>query len=201
MKKILFVGLLTAVAARPAVAQTDKGAKYLGVGVGGLNYSRSAYSRGLSATLFPSAGLFVADNVLLGTDLRLGYAQITSKYPRGSYAYRTVSYGLAPFARFYVPSTSRHRFFGQLSVGATWTDMRTKLEGANVGVGPATRYQHDNYQTAGLALGYNYFLSPHAALEVTAGYALRRYNNPVRTTGAFDIRAGFSIFLPSKKSH
>jgi hypothetical protein len=193
MKNTLFLALAIATTSLPATAQTEKGAKYLGIGVGNLNYRKGdQYSASqLSAAFHPAAGVFVADNILVGGNLTLGYDRLS--FDIVNYRRRTIQYGVTPFGRVYLPSTSAHRFFGQLSAGITWADTRIKNRfnyvESNLFDG------NSRYRTAGLALGYNYFLAPNAALELTTGY--NRIGGS-SSYGELDVRVGFSVFLPSK---
>jgi hypothetical protein len=196
MKNTVFLALAIATTSLPAAAQTEKGTKYLGIGVGDLNYRKGKdYGADqLSAALHPAVGVFVADNILVGGNLTLGYDLLS--FDIAKYRRRTIEYEVNPFGRAYLPSTSAHRFFGQLSAGVTWADTRIKNRLA---------YREPNiydgnrrYTTAGLALGYNYFLTPGAALELTTGYNRIKPRGSSSSYGELDVRVGFSVFLPSK---
>lgn len=195
-KKLLLASLLGTALTVPALAQTEQGSKLIGVNVGNLSYRSSNQNNSLSAALYPSAGVFVTNNLLLGSSVSLSYYRQHFTNYFQDYRSRTFSYGLAPFARYYVPGSGRHRFFGQISAGvqrsSIWVENKSDI-------GPGK--QHDIYRevTYGGALGYNYFITPVAALEVTAGYG-RNTNGPNPTTGTLDVRAGFSLFLPSRKA-
>lgn len=136
--------------------------------------------------------MFVADNFLLGATLPVGYSSYKPGNLSGDYSTRLLQYGISPFARYYIPGTSPHRFFGQLNAG---------IIGQTVWAPNYYDGSRDNttnsYLTYGAAIGYNYFLTPGAALEVSAGYS-RNDGNLGPAAGALDVRAGFSIFLPSK---
>lgn len=195
MKNTVFLALAIATTSLPAAAQTEKGAKYLGIGVGNLNYRKDDYGTSeLSAALHPAAGVFVADNILVGGSLTLGYDRLA--FENANYRRRTIEYGVTPFGRAYLPSTSAHRFFGQLGAGITWTDTRIKNRFSYVE--PNTFDGNSRYMTACLALGYNYFLTPGAALELTTGYNRIKQRGTSSSYGELDVRVGFSVFLPSK---
>ena len=194
MKKILLVGLGCALATATS-AQTEKGAQFIGANVGDLSYSRGNQNYGnsrFSVSLFPSVGVFVANNFLLGANLELGYSSIKSGNSSGDYSSHVLQYGVSPFARYYLPSTSAHRFFGQVGAGVlgqtAWYPNYYDGE----------RQSSTNFAgSLGVAVGYNYFLTPGAALEVVAGYGYNSNRNAF-SSGALNVRAGFSIFLPSK---
>lgn len=105
-----------------AQAQTERGSKLLGVSVGELGYSRgkspATYSY-VSAALHPTAAIFVADNLALGAAMNLAYAR--QKYDETVF-FRQFGYGLAPMLRYYVPSSGRHRVFGELGGEYGWVN-------------------------------------------------------------------------------
>jgi len=169
------------------MAQTTKGSKFIGVNIGNLSYTHSPNSNGIDVTLFPSAGIFLAEDFLLGSSITLGYSRETFDISFQEYSGRTISYGLAPFARYYFAGTNPHRFFGQASAGITHSD--TKIE-----AGYTEKYSSTDKNFA-VGLGYNYFLTPGAALEILAGYG-RDTNGRNASIGYLDVRAGFSVFLP-----
>lgn len=196
MKKLLLLGIACAMSAS-AMAQTEKGAKYLGANIGGINYRKSKNSSNINATLFPSAGVFVTDNLLVGTGLQLGYQRSKSHNINGDNISRNIQYGLSPFVRYYLAGTSPHRFFGQLSGGIAWGNNYTKYQVNSQTLSGSTT---SHYITASAGLGYNYFLTPGAALEVMAAY----YRNGIGVSnfnyGEAAVSVGFTVFLPSKLS-
>jgi hypothetical protein len=186
MKKLLLLGAC-GIFCTSAIAQTTRGSKFIGVNIGNISYAHDYNSNEIEVTLFPSVGVFLTDNFLLGSSVLLGYDRYGSR--NSTYNRHTISYGLAPFARYYFAGTAPHRFFGQASVGIRRSN--TKGEG-----GYNQKYSETNKNFA-VGLGYNYFLTPSAALEVMIGYG-RDTNNLNYTTGYLDVQAGFSVFLPSK---
>lgn len=189
MKKLFLLGVCGVLGTSSAMAQTTKGSKFIGVNIGNISYTNGTAANGIDVTLFPSAGVFLADDFLLGSSVTLGYNRVSSDNFLPKYVGRTISYGLAPFARYYFAGTTPHRFFGQASVGIEWSN--TKVE---------TIYTEKNSRTDknfAVGLGYNYFLTPNAALEILAGYG-RDTNGVNPAIGYLDVRAGFSVFLPSK---
>ncbi|UYZ61993.1 autotransporter outer membrane beta-barrel domain-containing protein [Hymenobacter weizhouensis] len=197
MKKLLLLAVSSTLAL-PTLAQTEQGSKLIGVSVGGLAYRTDKKNNNFSATLYPSMGVFVANNLLVGSNVLLGYQRLRFETSFADQTSRSFSYGLTPFARYYVPGTGRHRFFGQLSAGVHWNSYRSRKESVNQPI--ETSRQTIRSFTYGGALGYNYFLSQNAALEVTAGYNRYSQKPGNGSYGDLDIQAGFSIFLPSKKA-
>jgi outer membrane protein len=142
-------------------------------------------------SLYPTVGKFVADKFLLGVTADLGYRNSKRE---GFYdsSVRQITYGAVPFARYYIAGADKHQLFGQLNAGMVW--LNRKLDSSFEPGGSYTT----NYGILGLALGYNYFLTPGAALEATAGY--NRNGVDGRSNGTFNIRAGLAIFLPSRQA-
>lgn len=202
MRKILLLGLGCALASS-AAAQTEKGGRYIGANVGNLSYSRNDKNNSFSASLTPSAGVFVADNFLLGAGLPISYSRGHIENAFQKITRRDIAIGLSPFARYYLPGASAHRFFGQVQGAYARNSSRYKSEGfytASGGQVIATKEDQrsrDSYSSFGASLGYNYFLTPGAALEVVASYNRFDYGQ-YNSTGAFGLSAGFAVFLPSK---
>jgi hypothetical protein len=169
MKKLLLLAL-AGLAFTTASAQTEKGATYWGASLGNLRYSRSSQKNSITADL--------------------GYSNSKSNAYYDS-SIRSIRYGAVPFARYYIAGADKHQFFGQLNAGLVWFNRKDK---GSFGSGSSTT----NYGIVGLALGYNYFLTPGAALEATAGYNRNGVNG--NSNGTFDIRAGLAIFLPSRQA-
>lgn len=210
MKKTSLLIVSSLLLATAATAQTEKGARFIGANVGNLSYSQANKNTSFTVSLFPSAGVFVADNFLIGTSLPLSYGSQHNKTTTQDYTFRSIDFGLSPFARYYLPGTAKHRFFGQLQVGVTNSSYRLDDEGFYTGSGgQLITYQNkqrrnNTYGSYGASLGYNYFLTPSAALELIASY--NRYGQGTsdasgpfsNSSGNFGIAAGFTVFLPSK---
>ncbi|WBO84354.1 outer membrane beta-barrel protein [Hymenobacter yonginensis] len=202
MKHLFLLGLSCALASS-AFAQTEKGARYIGANVGNLSYGRSDKNNSISATLTPSAGVFVGNNFLLGAGLPISYSRSHFETTFQKSTRREVAVGLVPFARYYLPGTGAHRFFGHLQAGIARGSYRYQAEGmyfASGGQAVITKEDQRSSQTSltlGAGLGYNYFLTPGAALEVVASYG--RYGiGDYDSAGALNVSAGFAVFLPSK---
>lgn len=179
------------------MAQTEKGAKYMGVNIGGVNYQNNKNGSSIGVALLPLAGIFVTDNLLVGTEIQLGYQRGTSKGVTEDNISRSIQYGLSPFVRYYFAGTSPHRFFGQLSGGISWNNQYVKSKVNSETISGSTT---SHYATASAALGYNYFLTPGAALEVMASYNRNGIGESDFKYGQVVVSAGFAVFLPSKLS-
>ncbi|RTQ53681.1 hypothetical protein EJV47_02795 [Hymenobacter gummosus] len=193
MRKTLL--LLAALgAALPTLAQTERGTTLLGLTGGSLEFSRRDSYRNTSIALHPTLGRFLADNLVLGAAVDLEYYRFRS----GSNAFqRAFGYGISPFVRYYVVGQGRHQVFAEVGSNLTWYKVRNE----NVPpFGSTSRYTSRVLGYHG-ALGYNFFLTPTAALEASAGY--RRYgkDDVSNRRGELDVRLGFSMFLPAKAAN
>ncbi|MCC3155853.1 porin family protein [Hymenobacter sp. 15J16-1T3B] len=170
----------------PAVAQTERGNKLLGVSLGDLSYSHPAqrYSS-ISVALHPTAGYFVADNLALGATLNLSYAR---QNINDSEFFRAWGYGASPFVRYYVVGQGRHQAFGEAGADLNWSANRGNFFGIQQRVTESRGYH--------LSLGYDYFVTPMAALEVSAGYRHQSRNDIDYLSDGLDVRVGFNVFLP-----
>ncbi|OON70743.1 outer membrane beta-barrel protein [Hymenobacter sp. CRA2] len=205
MKKLFL--LLTATAlALPALAQTERGTTMIGLSTGNLNYSHESKGNNyFSAALYPSVGRFVVDNLALGATLNLGYDRTSSQYRLSSATQREVEYGIAPFARYYFIGQGKHRLFAEAGVDFSRRQMRYNTSSP----GQPDYGQKGSQNSIGWhgALGYNYFLTPNAALEASVGYYRGRseynaggpypYYWEQRSDNALKVRVGFTVFLPS----
>ncbi|UPL49301.1 outer membrane beta-barrel protein [Hymenobacter sublimis] len=205
---ILPIGILVGMlAASSAAAQTEKGHTYLRLSAGNLSYSNQDQNqfgneyRQIFGSLYPAVSRFVADNFLVGAEipLRYGHTRYEEAFIQipGVRSASQVDVGLGPFVRYYLPGTSNHRFFGQLNGSLGWQRQR-QISTDDYPTGTRTiKFERTiDYQTYGAALGYNYFITPGAALEVAAGY-VRSTLGPDRTNGSLDIRAGIAVVLPA----
>ena len=201
MHKYLLL-LAAATLALPAQAQTERGAKLLGVSVGNITYNNYRDSdNAFSAAVYPSVGWFVVDRLAVGTGVNLSYDRsrsslvgIDGPVVRTG---RTWGYGLAPFARYYFVNAEKHKLFVQASGDVTRYSIRSKIK-ENGQTNQGGSYSETDFGWAA-GVGYNYFVSPNVALETTVGY--RRANEAsyvgAPAQGSLDVRLGFSVFLLS----
>lgn len=130
--------------------------------------------------------MFVADNVALGIAVPIGYS---SRGLGTAIKQRNLEVGLLPWLRYYLPSTSQHRVFGELSVGGVLDSYRAKTNGYII-------KGNDITLLASLGVGYSYFIMPSVGLEALAKYAVNT-GTPDRFGRNFlDINLGFRVYLP-----
>lgn len=181
-----------------ASAQTEKGTVMLGLSGGNFGYThnKDTDDSSFSADLYPTAGIFIADNFLVGANLSLGYYRSKHEQATSTYSSRYTSYGLGPFARYYVPSSSKHRFFVEAGAAFYHSSNKSKLE--QEGLPAQQENQRDNSIGFRGALGYNYFLTQNVAFEAKAGY----YHNDLGgaySQGSLHGQLGLSIFLQKRQ--
>jgi hypothetical protein len=191
MQKYLLLLALTLALTLPAAAQVGRGTKLISASIGKLQHS--FYEREDSKTdaaLYPAVGWFVGDRVVLGTGALLGYSRVKSVRLPPPYTGRTVELGLLPYARYYPLLKEKHALFAEAGGGFVKSYTRVSSFGEQ-------RFSNER-ATAHLMLGYNYFLTSNAALELQAGYRRNLVNNlESAIPGELALRVGFSIFLHS----
>jgi hypothetical protein len=155
MKKILLLSA-SIMALTQAHAQTDKGSKMLGVDVGSVRYSATKLEKSINATLRPSAGWFVTNNLAVGAVI---YADYSGEFWKGGESYSTLGLGLTPLVRYYVPGHSKHRLFAQATAGPVWNVFTRKSPPS---LNPQSGKHSGDYLdwVSDAGIGYNYFLTP-----------------------------------------
>jgi hypothetical protein len=191
-KSYYFLSLALSVFASTALqAQTTKGTRILGLSAGQLDYQKRNNISNFSGVITPSAGVFLVDNLAVGASVPVGY--YFTKY-NGFSSYeksRLLEIGLLPWLRYYIPSQSRHRVFGELSAGGVFSSYRAKQLGSTTFSGNDTDFR------ASAGLGYTYFLTPAVGLEALAAYSRNSGNRDSFGRGNLGLNLGFRIYLPS----
>ncbi len=171
-------------------AQTTKGTRLLGLSGGDFTFERSHLEKRFSGTLIPAAGVFVADNLAVGASVPFGYSRFKITLADGVTS-RNLSLGLLPWLRYYLPSESRHRVFGELSVGGVFNSER--VEGGIAG----DMYSDSNVKfQASAGLGYSYFITPTVGLESLLAYRINGATSRQFGGTALNLNLGFRIYLP-----
>jgi outer membrane protein len=184
-----------------AQAQTEQGNTLLGLSVGDLSYGRrTADDLNLSAAISPTAGWFVADNLALLATASLGYSYTKKQDFFGEAAFRQFDKGFSPGVRYYVVGQGKHQVFGQASFDFLWTNYTVRYD--RQGFPESARNEKLSYRSVSGGLGYNYFVTPNAALEALIGYQ-HPVNMPgpdIRPPKSLLVNLGFSLFLPSGRA-
>ena len=177
-------------------AQNKKGNFLVGTSIGGagISFGSSESNTAGSTTIsksdnssfnisvYPTVGLYVSDNVVIGTYFSLGFyhskndnsnnistATSTNKSSYGSF-------GLGPFARFY--------FGDNKGKGMPWTEVNTGISfypGYKGEYTPSTgtgyKYEYKKYHpwNAGVKVGYEHFINPTIGIQYYVGYSYSQY--------------------------
>jgi hypothetical protein len=116
------------------------------------------------ASLYPSMGKFVRENLLFGVGLNMGYGYQTNQNSINDYFETTNSYsiGLSPFIRKYYPLAPGFFVFGNVSSGYRYGWSSTVVESNNFnqdGKGNTHNFSLD------ISPGLSFFISPKLAIE------------------------------------
>ena len=214
MKKIflVFTALTFGLILFPAItnAQFAKGDWMVEGGLGSLNLSKTnnqneqngniskSESNDFSISIFPRAGYFVSNNLVVGTTLGIGFG--SSKYKNfnngngnksGESTSNLTSLEFVPFVRYYFPGKkATTRFYAQAGGGIT-LDLSRKYESKSFNnTGDVTGTFKYNYPkkfnnvAAELLVGLNHFVSQNVAINAALGY---RYNKSTETISSSNI--------------
>lgn len=176
MKKIIltFIGLLSISVS--CMAQTEKGKILLG-GYANFNSFKGTgmTNRSTSLRINPTVGIFVTDNVVIGTGLgyvHTGYTQnLVDGGEIGSVRRKAYVVSVSPFGRYYVGITPQFKFFGQLEASANWRNIKASDADAAKG----EKDFKSNFYTAALSPGFALFPSKKIGIELSfSGFQFSR---------------------------
>ena len=171
-------------------AQTTKGTRVVGLSGGDFTFEKSNLVKHFSGTLIPSAGIFVADNLAVGASVPFGYSRFEITLADGT-TNRNLSLGLLPWLRYYLPSESKHRVFGELSVGGVFNSER-----AEGGIGGDVYSDSSLKFQASAGAGYAYFITPQVSLESLLAYRINGGTSRQFGGTALNLSLGFRVYLP-----
>ena len=160
MKKIIYVMFVLGISALSAQAQTDAGSLMLGGGISYYSTKSGDYPdtgrKDTEVQFTPSLGYFISDNIAIGMGLQIGSYK---EDPAGNNNNTTTSgFGVSPFARFYVP-TSSDKFFFYAQVRLEYNSLKTEFE---VGGDPVKGSEID----FAVSPGFAYFFNEHWSAEL-----------------------------------
>ncbi len=183
MKKILIAG--AALLYSFSNAQIKTGTVYIS---GEINYNtyenKSEYTKQQILKIIPTAGIFVAPNVAIGTGL--GYTHGNLEYFQtlysGSfttyidYTGKTSAVIVAPFVRKYWTLSEKLYFFGQLQIPMEFGKLNQEASAINISqpIGYVDQ-QYLSYENKYTSIGVNikpgldYFLNKNWSIEATIG--------------------------------
>jgi hypothetical protein len=188
-------------------SQTQKGNWLLEGNIGDLSFdnqrnstvgpgSSLSKSREYLFSLYPQAGYFVTDNIVIGTGLAFTYQSTHNLgyWPNGTGVSSEVQSksgqaGLLPFFRYYIGANKKNRFYAQLDGGLTVVLFRTtnvttydysgKVEGTNKFDTQGQAF------TSHLLLGFNHFFTESVAFNTSVGYGYNNWILDQRSSGTY----------------
>jgi len=176
-----------------AQAQTEKGRWTVGAQVGNLSYSGSGEpfrTRQFSASLSPSAGYFLARNLVIGASVPISYShQSSSVSGQGQAKGEVFGIGLAPFARYYF-GTARLRPFVNASVG--FQQFWTSSTGFN---STETNRSSTNFTSYSAGAGAAYFINNTVSLDASLNYTNYFGSASANLNGSLGLNIGFRLFF------
>lgn len=146
-------------------------------------FESESTSKNFSFDIYPRAGYFITNNLVLGSTLGFGFSSGDSestnlaniKTSESKYSSSYIS--LSPFIRYYFPGKDKLRFYGQIGSGLDYT-FSNKSEGKSYNGTTGilnSSYSYDypkKYNTffANGLIGLNYFVSNSTAINSSIGY-------------------------------
>ncbi|TXK22476.1 porin family protein [Pontibacter qinzhouensis] len=181
MKPFLLTLALAVICSTATFGQTEKGSKMLG-GTGNLGFSD-----GISVTVQPSIGFFVADNFAIGSALGLYY------YNRDDIRQNGIA--IQPFIRYYIGESMPIRPFVEASGGY----MTSKTKYSYSGNSFEQKYNNGFF---GAGVGAAYFLTNQVGLEAMLYYRTSEDRGLINYQGnsRLGISFGFQIYLPGSSA-
>ena len=191
-----------------SLAQTERGRWQVGTQIGDLSYvdNGTGGSRRFSGSLVPSAGYFIAKNLVIGAGLPLSLSTSRTQDAASVYGgYEVKStitgLGLAPFVRYYLGDAKLKPFLGLSYSYVLSTANYQSYTGAK-----SSATGHTNVITPNLGLAY--FITRTIALNATLGYNVQSQSSsflvssssavdtgPAVTTKSLDFGLGFHLFF------
>lgn len=178
MKQLLLTTILSLLAFFNATAQTEKGSKLLGASIATISNNRSestttysntptvysSTSKSFNISLNPNIGFFVMDNFAIGAGVSLGMYKSESKSSNSSssststYTSKNPSFGITPFARYYLSKSTTGKPFVELAImGNRYGGLSTSKNSGGSSSETKTTPKFD--RGAAFRIGYEHFLN------------------------------------------
>lgn len=183
VRKLLVAGIVL-FSFSTSYAQINKGQYMVG---GNFSYDRTKQdgTKSQNFSAVPNVGYFVIDKLAVGLDFAVAHQKDESV---SLYKSTSVTYGIAPFARYYVlPTNKRFNVFAEGSYG---------LGKSHYESGP-TKINWD-VRSYSISAGPVFFVTPNVGLELNVGYAntttksgdSKSVNKGLQTSVGFQIHLG-----------
>jgi outer membrane immunogenic protein len=178
MKKLL-MSLAFATLVVTASAQWDAG-KILATG--GINFSTTTPKTevkigdntttmdGPTTTDFGidvTGGYFIADNIAVGLGIGLAGSTISQEVDTTESTISHNIFGIAPFARYYIPYSDQFSFFGQFAIGVGFGKSKNEYTSGST---TTTNESSINMMMVGVSPGFSYMMTERVALEMRYGF-------------------------------
>jgi outer membrane protein len=202
MKRTVLIVLLLGTITSVVNAQTEQGRWMVGAQVGNIAYQTRSVSSYFSASISPSAGYFVSDNLLVGTGIPLSLSM--SRYDLGSNVEtRSISYGLSPFANYFFGNGEIKPYVGIAFGYSRTNDTRKQNYPATVS---SKTTQNNSLINIAPTVGAAYFITDNVALNAGLNYNIQSYrgeaidlsNQPEDYTTnwrSLSLTVGFQLFF------
>jgi Protein of unknown function (DUF3575) len=188
MKKLLSFSVLT-FAALSSMAQTEKGSKLIGVGIGSISFtssdSKTTYSNtptvynsdgsSFSISVNPNVAWFVQDNLAIGGSVSLSF--YSSKSESSNTSSSTTSESKSTQPSFYIGPLARY-YFGGSKKGMPFAQLNTQF-GVYTGKSESKTSTGNSSETTtkpkgdwnvGVAVGYEHFVSQYVGFYASIGF-------------------------------
>ena len=216
MKKITFI-VLGSLCLLTAGAQTKKGERLLGVGIGGFSYtnsdSKTSYSNtptvykstgnSFSISLNPNIAWFVQDNLAVGGGVSISFYQSKSKSSNTSSSSTSEntstqpSFYIGPSARYYFGGSEKGMPFAQVNAQYGIYGGKSKSTSSG-GSSSETTTKPKGDWNAGLTFGYEHFVTSNIGLYASVGFNYGKskttYEYRPSTGTGYDYTSEYSRF-------
>lgn len=216
MKKLTLAALLL-FATMTVFAQTKKGDKLVGVSFGSISYtnsdSKTTYSNtpteynsdgsSFSISINPNVAYFIQDNLAIGGGVSLSF--YTSKSESSNTGSSTTSdskstqpsFYIGPLARYYFGGTPKGSLFGQVNLQFGFAGGKSESKTSS-GASSETTTKPKGDWNAGLAIGYEHFLTPNiglfGSLGLNYGKSTTDYEYRPSSGNGYDYTSEYSRF-------
>jgi hypothetical protein len=198
-------------------AQTEKGSRLIGVGIGSLSYtnsdSKTSYSNtatvynsegnSFSISVNPNIAWFIQDNLALGGGLSLSFYKSESNSSNTSSSTTSNSKStqpsvyISPFARYYFSGSKTGKPFAQLGFQYGVYGGNSKSTTSSGSSSETTTKPKGDWNT-GLQFGYEQFVSAHVGFYASVGFNYGKsktmYEYRPSTGTGYDYTSEYSRF-------
>lgn len=211
MGKIAFTYIVLLLSYTMSLAQTEQGRWQVGTQIGDLSYvdNGTGGSKRFSGSLVPSAGYFIAKNLVVGAGVPLSLSsnrsQDAASVYGGNEAKSTITgLGVAPFVRYYVGDAKLKPF-----LGLSYSYILSNANYQSYTGAKSSAQGHTSVVTPNLGLAY--FITRNIALNATLGYNVQSQSSfflvssstspsnvdagPAVTTKSLNFGLGFQLFF------